>query len=345
MSSGNEIEPFFFDLDYESINISSFAQYEVNNTFLLFEPSFDNLIYIVFSNSQKDIICYDFTKNKIVNQIKKAHKDYITSFRYFLDIKNNRDLILSVSADEKNIKVWNINNLECLLELKEIYSKGQVYSACFLKDKDDIFIVTSHHTSFSIVSVEAIKVYDLKGNKIKELSDIRENTYNIDSFYDTKLSKNFVIRGKQSCLSSYDYTEDKRYKDYFDEDASMMHNIYIHFVINEKENVELIASHYDSNIRIWNFHSGLLIKKIRINKCFNLGGICLVNEKYLYVASKKGTIKLIDMESGNIISSLEAGNGEIINVEKINHSFYGLCLVSQNLLNSQIKLWKNRNYL
>ena len=55
------------------------------------------------------------------------------------------------------------------------------------------------------------------------------------------------------------------------------------------------------------FSFWVIDKKIRINKCFNLGGICLVNEKYLYVASKKGTIKLVDLESGYIISSLEEG--------------------------------------
>jgi len=197
MSSWNETEELL-NLAFENISPDSFAQYELNNTFLLFQPSFDDLIYIVFSNKEKDIICYDFTKNKVVNQIKKAHKDYITNFRYYLDNKNIRDLILSLSADEKNIKIWNINNLECILELKQVYSKCQLYSACFLEDKNDIFIVTSHHTSFSIVPVEPIKVYDFKGNKIKELNDIKENTFYIDSFYDNKLSKNFIIRGKNS---------------------------------------------------------------------------------------------------------------------------------------------------
>ena len=64
MSLVNEIEPIF-DLDYESLSISSFAQYEVNNTFLLFQPSFDNLIYIVFSNSQKDIYAMTLQKTKL----------------------------------------------------------------------------------------------------------------------------------------------------------------------------------------------------------------------------------------------------------------------------------------
>ena len=119
----------------------------------------------------------------------------------------------------------------------------------------------------------------------------------------------------------------------------------MHFLINEKENnVELIASHWDANIRIWDFHSGELIKRIRINSV-HLGGICLLDEKYLYAACKNGTIKLVDLEKGNIVGSLEAGYGEIINVEKIYHSFYGVCLVSQNSGNNQIKLWKNKNYL
>ena len=122
-----------------------------------------------------------------------------------------------------------------------------------LEDDTQIFIIVSHNSNF--LSPESIKVYDLNGNKIKELNDSKVSTNFIDCFYDKKLSKNFLIRGKYGNLNSYDYKENKIYKDYYDEDTGLLNNRYIHFVINlkkTKENedniVELIASHYDSNI-------------------------------------------------------------------------------------------------
>ena len=316
---------------------------ELNNTFAVFR-TIDNLLYLVFSDNMKNIIFFDLINNKVVSIIKKAHKDFITNFIHFLDKKNKRNLLLSISADDRNIKLWNINICECLLNIEKIYSKGQIYSACFLDDNNQIFIITSHNSNF--VTPEYIKVYDLNGKKIKDLNDSRESTNYIYCFYDDKLSKNFIIRGKNGNLNSYDYKEDKRYKDYYDEDAGLMNNRYIHFVINVKETeigknlVELIASHHDSNIRIWNFHSGQLMKKIKIG--INLGGICLWKNKFLFSACKNGTIKFVDLENGKIVQNLDAQPGQIINIEKINHPIYGTCLISQNLGNNKIKFWINR---
>ena len=331
---------------FKEIPIDSYTSpNELNNTFVVFRTK-DNLLYLVFSDINKNIIFFDLISNKTVCTIKKAHKDYITNFRYFLDKKNFRDLLLSISADDRNIKLWNSNTYECILNIEKIYSKGQIYSACFLEDDTQIFIIVSHYSSF--ISPEAIKVYDLNGNKIKELNDSKISTNFIDCFYDKKLAKNFLIRGKNDNLNSYDYKENKIYKDYYDEDTSLLNNRFIHFVINlkkkEKESdandVELIASHYDSNIRIWNFHSGELIKKIRIG--INLGGICLWKNKYLFSVCKNGTIKFVDLENVKIIQNLDAQPGQIINIEKINHPVYGTCLITQNLGNNKIKFWINQ---
>ena len=55
-------------------------------------------------------------------QLKKAHFEEITN----LDKINNRDLLSSISADDTSLNVWNINNLECLFNLKKIYKEGKV---------------------------------------------------------------------------------------------------------------------------------------------------------------------------------------------------------------------------
>ena len=52
------------------------------------------------------------------------------------------DLLLSISANDNNIKLWNINNWECLLNLKNIYIKSIVSTAYFIKNNKEKFIIT-----------------------------------------------------------------------------------------------------------------------------------------------------------------------------------------------------------
>ena len=47
-------------------------------------------------------------KIKKINEIKNAHNRNITSYNYILDNINKRDLVLSVSENDNNIKLWNI---------------------------------------------------------------------------------------------------------------------------------------------------------------------------------------------------------------------------------------------
>ena len=50
------------------------------------------------------IISFNLVDNKKINEIKKAHNIYITSFSHFLDKQNKRDIIISVSSkDNKKI--------------------------------------------------------------------------------------------------------------------------------------------------------------------------------------------------------------------------------------------------
>ena len=44
-----------------------------------------------------------------------AHIRYITNFAH--SIYNNKDLIISISTDDSNIKLWNIDNWSCILNL------------------------------------------------------------------------------------------------------------------------------------------------------------------------------------------------------------------------------------
>ena len=113
-------------------------------------------------------------------------------------------------------------------------------------------------------------------------------------------------------------------------------------IINENnDNINLIESG-DYNIRIWNFHSGELLKKINVTNLWSLylsslGSICVWNNDYLFVRTSK-ELKLIEINSGKIIRSLETKE-TIITVRKINLPNLGECLITQAKQIGQISVW------
>ena len=134
-----------------------------SNSFNLF-LSIDNIAFLIYSNINKSIITFDLIAMKKLCEIKNAHKENISNFRHYSDLKNNRDLILSISTIDNNIKLWNLKNLDCLLNLPNINKKGFLHSSCFLNNDNQIYIITSNCLWHG--NCENLKVYDLNGNKI-----------------------------------------------------------------------------------------------------------------------------------------------------------------------------------
>ena len=267
----------------------SYSDLWLANTFIVFK-SISNIVYLIYTNKKNSIISYDIIDNKKINEIKNAHEEYITNLKYYLDNVNNRDLFITISCEDNNIKLWNINNFECLLDIKNINQRGCLYSACFLKDTKQIFIITSNSESNNINS-QSIKVFDLTGNKIKEIKDSNKNICFIETYFDNKLFNNFILACTDHHSISYDYNRNKIYKKYSND--NMAQNIKSLVIINREDIVELIESSYEGNIRIWNFHSGLLLKNIKV-KNNGLREICLWDNEYLFVGCDDKTIKLIN---------------------------------------------------
>jgi len=185
--------------------------YWLDNTFTAFK-SIDNILYLIYSNSKRSIISYNLINNKKINEIKEAHSEQITNFRNYFDEINHRDLIMSISANDNNIKIWDVKNWECISNIKRINKIGRLYSACFLNNKHQIYIISSNNNWDKNKETETIKVFDLKGRKIKEINDSNTTTFFIDSFYCDKFSKNFIIAGNSNSINSYNFDENKKYK-------------------------------------------------------------------------------------------------------------------------------------
>ena len=169
----------------------SFNNKWIDNIFSVFN-SINNIFYLIYANKDNSIISYDLINNKKINEIKNAHNKNIVNFRHNFDKLNKRDLIISISAEDNNIKLWDITNFNCLLHLKNINKVGELFSGCFLNIDCNIYILS---TNINRYNSEPIKVFNLNGNIIKEISDSKEDTVFIDVFYDNLLSKYFIITG------------------------------------------------------------------------------------------------------------------------------------------------------
>ena len=316
----------------------SYTRNDLDNSFCFFK-SIENVLLLIYSNQDKSIIAYNIIDNKIIKEIKNAHDEFITCLRHYLDSIKKVDLVMSLSKEYGYIKIWNSNNWNLLTSIRSIYNRGFLYSACFLNDKNQIYILTSNFVPTKKGIAGPIKIYNLEGNEIKELNGYSFRTYFIDIYYDKKLSKNFIITGNAGYVISYDYDEEKIYHKYMEGT-----NIRGHFSIvmnSSQEIIKLIESCFDGIIRIWDFHLGSLIKKIDVNSG-ELYGIFLLNYKYLFVGCEDKTIKIIDLENGIISKSLNNHNGKVVCVKIINNSGTSYIL-SQGFIKDQIKLWKIDN--
>ena len=307
----------------------------LDNTFCVIH-SINNILYLIYANKNRSIVSYNLIDNKKIIEIKNAHNKDISNIRSFLDKINKRDLVLSISFYDNNLKVWNINNFECLLELKKINKIGFLYSACFLNDNNNNYIIISNF-AFGGTYVGSINIFDFKGNEINEINDSCDDTYFIDTFYDKKLSKNYIITGNYNYVKSYDYSNNSLYYKYYDNESSE----HISIIINNKEEiVKLIESSQEGSVRIWNFHSGELLNKISlgINEIF---GIYIWNNEYIFIGNNDNNLKIIDIKEGKIINNnMILNSGKIISIKEIIHPKYGKCLISQDL-DDHIKLWYN----
>ena len=321
------------------IATDSFAGFSYDDSFTVFR-SINNILTLVYATKNKSIISYDLNRKSVSNKLFNCHNNYITNFRHYLDEINNRDIIMSLSKKDNNIRLWNANNWESICNITNVNQNDFLYSACFLKDKNNNYIISSNGCNrqqyMNFHDFEPMKIYNFSGEKIKEIPQSNDCTFFIDTYYDNKLSKNFIITGNYNYIKSYDYDKNELYQKYFDYNNGIHPSVIIK---KSEEKIKLIESCEDGIIRIWEFHSGKLIRKIKTDNN-NLYGICLWNDNYAFVGCKDQTIKLIELKNGLLIKTIKGHNGRIISFKKMVAPNEGEFLFSQGL-DQKIKLWIN----
>lgn len=106
---------FFNNLVY-----GSNGTYMSFNNYIVFKANND-ITYLIYAY-HLSIISFNMNDNKKQNEIKKAHDKTISSFRYYNDKLNKQDLFISVSCEDYNIKLWNFNKMELIVNIEKIYS-------------------------------------------------------------------------------------------------------------------------------------------------------------------------------------------------------------------------------
>ena len=104
-------------------------------------------------------------------------------------------------------------------------------------------------------------------------------------------------------------------------------------IVNNGEIIKLVESCYDGTVRIWNFHTGLLLNKINVGNVAL--DVCLWNKYYVFIAGVSSII-IINLNNGKIIKELkerESEKGEeseyITTIKKMKHPLFGDCLLFQ----------------
>ena len=328
----NIIIPDNFTFLYNITN--SYSRFVLDNTFTII--NLNNMQYIIYSTLNKSIISYNFNKEKIETEIKNAHKKDITNFRNYYKRNKNKYIIMSISGDDKNIKLWDFKNWDCILNLPFIYKYGLIFSSCFFIENNKEYILSSGSADQS-----QIKMFDFSGNFIKIINNSEQKTLFIDYLYDEKISKYYIITGNHGYIKSYDYNDNKLYHKYQDSGISWHCSVKQIFSQNI---IKLIDSCWeDDNIRIWDFHLGILLDKIRTYGQ-NIKSIYIYNKNYIFVACQDKTFRLIDIKNKNVIKNLKGHKDSVCCINKLVSSKYGECLITQGLgRNEMIKIWSKLN--
>ena len=197
-------------------------------------------------------------------------------------------------------------------------------------EKDNIYIIIH-----PVIKFQPYELYDLKGNKIKNIFS-SQYSYYFKVYYDKKFLQNYFIATynvSESCsIESYEFLNNKIYHKYSKNKRNESRTFYI---IDNEEIIKLIT-YCSKDIEIWNFHSGELLKIIK--ETFNIYPTTLWRNEFLVFNDiSNGVIKFINLKGGKKTNELFLNKydypGKLI---IMNSNKFGECIIIQG---KNIQLW------
>ena len=329
----------------KSLATNSYSDWGLDNVFTAF-ISKDKIQFLVYATKDKWLVFYNLNEMKEANTIKSAHSYYITNLHHVYDEQEKRDIIMSVAAEDNQIKLWDLSTFKLINKIKYINKNGYLLSACFLEYNGMNCIATSNG-ELRQIEFGPIKIYNSEGKKILDIKDSNYNTNYITTYYDNDTTNYYLISGNDGFIKSYDIKQKTgaiTFVDHaiYENDPNPYNrgNSYRSAAIIDSEKIKLlIGSHDDGEIKIWNFYTVNLIRKIPIGN--PLRGICIWNANYIFIGSKDKTIKIVDVKNGKIVNSIKAHKlNTVLSLKLIILDNYGVCLISQGMGKEEINLWE-----
>ena len=115
-------------------------------------------VILAYPTKERSLEIYDLEKDFLIKSIKEAHSSEIYCCRHFVDIKSNKDLLITSSFD-KSLKIWDIENSDTpILTIENAHSNGFSFSPCILSNEK-----LSENFIISGADDESIKIFDFKG--------------------------------------------------------------------------------------------------------------------------------------------------------------------------------------
>ena len=332
------IKKKYISFDFNPINLQLITNieswnYNLDNQFVIYEEK--NKYYLVYKNKdKKSLNIIDINSTIILKELKNIHKLEIYCIRHY--IKNNNNIIITSSMDNC-IKIFDFtNNYKLILEIKGICNSkkfyyNKIFSVLLLSDNNNDYVISCNRNE------NYLKLFDFKnGNLLKNnfCEDYVNGVDYIESYYDEKLNKNFIIKSNKvnPCISSYYFETGKIYHEYNNLSACNV------IIKNIKEIVSLLfINTYSQILFIYDFHKGILKNQIKLKNELN----CLLiwNEKYIISGGEDYIIHIIDIEKNEEIKQFKNHNNFVYNLDKvkINNDEY---LISQGYWEDGIKIWK-----
>ena len=321
-----------YDLNYISYDIikDSFCPIEIDNSFVIFESK--KCSYIVYATIDKSIISYNLSNKKIDKKINNAHNEHITNFYYCYNNIINKELIMSISYKDTNLKIWNFKTWDCILNIQKVYSQGFIYAACFLNKQNNFYFVTSNYEENKFT--DSIKIFDYNQNIIKVINGSEFNVFSIKVLYNNE--DTYIIASNENNIKSYNYDKSELFLKYQDNFVYCKIKGFTVFIGGNIK--KLIASCDDYIIRIWDFFTSKMISKVKINSN-RLRSLCLMKEHNLLIGCDDNEIQFLDLCNFNKIKSLNQHKEGVFYIKKKYLKDLASCIISQGHDN-QIIIWK-----
>lgn len=294
------------------------------------------IVYSISTDSYDPTLSIYNYKEKKVTQTFKNHEDRIAGIKHCRNKLDNADFIVSCGEDKLVfVLIYNNNTFkfENLLKIETDFRSNNLKCAIMIFDKEEKDSNKYFSVAVTTGSNEEDRVFNSEGKLIRKLEETVEdgNGY-LDLYADSKLNQEVLLKANSNYISVVDYITGKQLKKFSDE--SYLTYLMVIAVEPTKDKPLLISSSDEGYVRVWDYTTLKLVKKVKANWEVNWISYMLLwsNEKIL-IASGNDRIccfNYITMSADINRVKLGLGESAICNIAKLSTSENGDCLVVTN---------------